>query len=662
MVRGPSRLLTAVLVAFTAMQGALRAGEAPLQMVVMDPLALQLSCTCVEGTGQRRYDLLAKHLEQAAGRPVKVTFDESLPLALQRTRGAVDLIIGKDAMVRHDAAKASLAVRPLAALTDSRGDTQLRGVFLVRSDSALRKMEDLAGKRIDLGPAEDEETNAAARAAIDFLKFTGPPKWTVAGSIDAAAIAMSDGEVDASVVSAFLPPLLEGCGKLEKGSTRIIGETAGVPFIRVFAAASLDAAVEAKIVKALGSVAESPALLAALESKSGFVIQPANPWPDWRGPGRRGVVPQLPARLPARLPRIWSAALTGPPMAGAAAAGDSVIVPDKSADGKQDIFRCLGAADGRERWRLEYDAPADLEYTNAPRATPVIHDGLVYLQGALGHLHCVRLATGEIVWKRHLFDDFGAHRLTWGASVSPLIDGDRLIVAPGAKDASVVALELRTGAVLWKTPGHAAAYSAFVSGIFGGVNQIVGFDSAGVGGWDPATGRRLWEVIPPDGSDFHVTTPVLVGQQLLLAGENNATRLHRFDGNGRLIPEPVLKNGDLAPDTCTPAVARGRVFASAYGELFCLDLADGLRTIWRQPAEMFHDHSNIVASEDRILIWTASGDLLLLDPGADEYRPLSHLRPFEEKHPDSLAHPAFAGDRIYLRSSKELVCFRLGGG
>jgi hypothetical protein len=152
---------------------------------------------------------------------------------------------------------------------------------------------------------------------------------------------------------------------------------------------------------------------------------------------------------------------------------------------------------------------------------------------------------------------------------------------------------------------------------------------------------------------------VIIGKQLLLAGENNATRLHRFDADGKLVPEPVLKNGDLAPDTCTPAIARGRVFSTAYGELFCLDLADGLKTVWRQPEEMFHDHANILASEDRILIWTASGDLLLLDASADEYRPLSQIRPFEEKHPDSLAHPAFVGDRIYLRSSKELVCFKL---
>ena len=40
-----------------------QAAEKPVQVVVMDPLALPLSCSCVEGVGQRRYDQLAEHLE-----------------------------------------------------------------------------------------------------------------------------------------------------------------------------------------------------------------------------------------------------------------------------------------------------------------------------------------------------------------------------------------------------------------------------------------------------------------------------------------------------------------------------------------------------------------------------------------------------------------------
>lgn len=636
------------------------AEKEPLRLVVMDPLALQLSCTCVPGTGQRRYDLLAKHLESFVGRPVSVTFEESLGLALERTAGIAHLIIGKDSVVRFDARRRKLSVRPIAALTDRTGATDFKGVFLVRKSSPAKSLADLAGKSIALGPVEDEEAHAAARQALAAVKAAA--NWKTAGSLDSAALALHDGEVDAAVVSDFLPPLLEGCGKLDRGSVRVLGATGPVPFIRVFATGAVDAALEEKIARGLAAVSTSPKLLAALESKSGFVSlrpEPVMEWTDWRGPGRKGFVPQLPRQLPAKPQRLWSALLTGPAMAGPAATAQLVIVPDKTADTARDLFRCLSAADGKEIWRLEYAAPDELDYSNAPRATPVIHDGLVYLQGALGHLHCVELATGKVVWKAHLFDDFRAARLTWGASVSPLVVEDKLIIAPGAKDASVVALDRKTGKVIWKTPGHAAAYSAFVHGTFDGVPQIIGYDVAGLGGWEPQTGRRLWELVPPDGADFNVTTPVVLGNQLLLAAENNATRLHRFDGKGNLVLTPTQKNKDLAPDTCTPAVVNGKVFATAYGELFCLDLNAGLKTLWRVANDMFHDHVTLVAGPDRVLVWTIGGDLLLLDATADRYQVVSHLRPFADKAVDSMAHPAFVGDRIYLRSPKELVCLRL---
>lgn len=640
---------------------ALAAAE-PLHLIVMDPLALPLSCACVDGVGQRRYDLLAAHLEKETGRAFTVTFDESLALALRRTDGKAHLVIGKDAMVRADADKAALPVRRLASLTDRAGRVTLRGVFLVPAQSGIASWRDLAGKRVSLGPVEDEEAHAAARAVLKEQHLDARVEVHSAGSMDAAALAMDDGESAAAVVSEHLPALLEGCGKLEKGSTRVLGSTASVPFIRVFATASVDDALEAKIQAALQKVAAHPALLDALESSEGFVRRhedPADGWPDWRGPGRKGMVEHLPEKWPESMTPLWSAALTGPAMAGPAVSGGRVVIPDKTADGKHDVFSCLDAADGKPLWRLEYAAPDDMEYTNAPRATPVIHDGLVYLQGALGHLHCVELKSGRVVWRKNIFTDFQAERLTWGASVAPLIAGDKLIIAPGAPQASVVALDRRTGAALWQTPGNAAAYAAFIQTEFSGVAQIIGYDSGSLGGWDPETGMRLWTLVPPDRSDFNVTTPVVLGDKLLLATENNGTRLYGFDPNGVILPEPLAANQDLAPDTCTPAVAAGRAFATAYGELFCVSLRDEMQTLWQHQDDMFHDHCNILASPDRLLLWTANGDLLVLDARAENYAPLARLRPFDEKHPDTLAHPAIAGGRLYLRSGKAVACFAL---
>ena len=638
------------------------AGE-PVQVVVMDPLALPLSCSCVEGVGQRRYDQLAAHLEQATGRRFKLTFEESLDLALRRIRSKPDFIIGKDAMVRFDAKRLELPVTPLADLTDRAGRTTQRGVFLVRTGDPAKRLADLSGRAVMLGPAEEAETHQAAKAALQQARLAKPAKLDSAGAIDSGVLALGDGEVAAAVVPDYLPPLLVGCGKVEPGAVRVLAKTPPVPGVRLFRTGATDDTLAKRVAAEVTALARRNELLAALESANGFIkpLGQAVAWADWRGPGRLGQASNLPKKLSVPLRKIWSTKLTGPAVAGPAATATRVIIPDKNSDATRDIFRCLEAADGSEVWKLDYAAAGDMDYSNSPRATPVIHDGLVYLHGALGDLHCVRLDTGAVVWRTNYYRDYGAKLLTWGSSSPPLIVDDKLIINPGGRDASVVALDRKTGRLIWKAPGHAAAYSAVVVGELGGRRQIIGYDSASLGGWDPATGQRLWEFVPREGADFNVTTPLIHAGQLLLATENNATRLHGFLPDGKINPKPALANASLAPDTCSPVIVGGRLFATAYGEMYCLDLKDGLKTIWVAEDDMFFDHTNVIGGNGRVLAWTNSGDLLLLDAAADAFKPLSHLRPFGEASADSMSHPAITGNRLYLRGPTQLACFELIG-
>ena len=637
-----------------------KAAEKPVQVVVMDPLALPLSCSCVEGVGQRRYDQLADHLGQALGRPFKLIFEESLDLALRRMKAKPDFIIGKDAMVRFDAGRLKLQVSPLADLTDRTKFTTQRGAFIVRTNDSAKRLADLSGRAVMLGPVEEAETNQAARAALQQARLAKPAKLDVAGAVDSGALALTDGEVAAAVVPEYLPPLLVGCEKVEAGSVRVLAKTKPVPGVRLFRTDTADDALAKRVLAEVTGLAKRKELLVALESAKGFVKpfgQAA--WLDWRGLNRLGQAPTLPSQLPVELKKIWSTKLTGPAVAGPAATAKRVIIPDKSRGGTHDLFRCLDATDGSEVWRLEYEADRELDYSNSPRATPVIHDGLVYLHGALGDLHCVRLDTGEVVWRTNYYREYGGKLLAWGSSSPPLIVGDKLIINPGEPDASVVSLHRKTGKLIWKTPGHAAAYSAFVVGELGGRLQIVGYDSGSLGGWDTATGKRLWQHVPTEGSDFNVTTPLIHEGKLLLATENNATRLHRFLKNGLLDDKPLKANSSLAPDTCSPVIVGDRVFATAYGEMYCLDLKDNLKTLWVAVDDMFFDHSNVIGGNGRVLVWTQSGDLLLLDAAANEFKPLRRLRPFGDGKVDSMSHPAIVGDRLYIRGPSELACFEL---
>jgi len=629
-----------------------------LRILVMDPLAAPLACACVGGYAQRKYEHLAAFLEHRLETPVQLVFGEGLQAA-DKLGGPPDLVIGKWSVVRFDAARRRMGLRPIALLTDKQGDTTLRGVFVVRSDDPAKTIADLKGRSILFGPEEAAEKHAAALAALDEQGVPLPAKLLTRPSCTTAGVAVTEKEADAAAISSYALALLEGCGSIEKGSLRVVGTTAPVPFVAVFAGEGVSPQAERAILDDLLAVGAEPALLAALESKDGFVKLPplAESWADWRGPRRDGLSPSVPAALPSQKRLLWMQPLAGPALSGVAVAGHNVLVADKSPDGKSDVFRCLDAESGTPLWSLSYPAEGEMDFTNCPRAMPVVCDGLAYLLGAFGHLHCVKLDTGEVVWKRHLAADFGAKRPTWGYAATPLAVDDLLIVNPGAKGASLVALNRRTGKVVWKSPGRSAAYSSFILATFGGVRQIVGYDATSLGGWDPKTGRRLWELVPPVEGDYNVPTPIALGDKLLVATENNGTRLYAFGPGGAIRPQPVAANAGLEPDSSTPVVVDGLVFGCS-GRLTCLDAAS-LKKLWDAADKAaYDDHATLIGGQGRVLVATVQGELILVQASRGRYEVVSRLRLFENA--EMWAHPALVGNRLYLRTRSALLCVLLG--
>lgn len=385
-------------------------------------------------------------------------------------------------------------------------------------------------------------------------------------------------------------------------------------------------------------------------------------WPGWRGPHRDGLVPWLPKTLPDPLPVVWRAPLTSQALGGVVATLDYVIVPDRDALDTFDIFRCLRAADGEEVWAVREPSAGRLDYGNSPRATPTIHGGLVYFYNAHGTLICVKVANGELVWKKNLLDEFAGWDPSnaWGTSSSPLVVDDKLIVNPGGAEASVVALAPATGEVLWKTPGDHAAFASFIVATFGGRRQLVGYEKSAIVGLDVDTGRQRWRLVPPRANDFNVPTPIAVDGKLLVATENNGLRLYDFDANGMILSEPVAMNADLAPDTHTPIVLGNRVFGVWLG-MQCVDLKNGLQTLWLEEEDAFDDYAVLVGHADRVLAVSKFGELILVDATANRFKPVSRRQAFADD-PGVFSHPAFVGTRMYLRGSSEILCLELAPG
>jgi hypothetical protein len=185
----------------------------------------------------------------------------------------------------------------------------------------------------------------------------------------------------------------------------------------------------------------------------------------------------------------------------------------------------------------------------------------------------------------------------------------------------------------------------------------VGYDQRSLGGWDVKTGQRLWQLVPVTAGDFNVPTPVAIDGGVVVSTENNGTRLYRFDESGRIIPKPAGEFAELAPDTVTPVATCGRLFGAHLG-LRCLDLQKELKPVWYRDEKNLGDHATLMADDERVLVITLGGELILLDGRAESCAVISRLQLFEDDV-EVYSHPALVGTRLYARGGSSVICVDL---
>lgn len=365
---------------------------------------------------------------------------------------------------------------------------------------------------------------------------------------------------------------------------------------------------------------------------------------------------RLPNTLAPEPTIVWEAPLGRAGLGGIAATERHVFFGDRDLDDFHDVYRCLDAATGDMLWEVQQLAIGQLDYGNSPRATPLIHGENVIFFGAFGDLVSIEMASGQTRWQLNLRSRFQPdEELPWGYCGSPLLVDGKLIVNPGAADASLVAIDPQDGSVLWTSPGLNSAYGSFIAGQFGGRRQIVGHDARSIGGWDIGTGQRLWTIAPPFGGEFNVPTPVEVNGSLLVSTEQNGTRLYDFKQTGEAKSEPVASNIQLTPDMSSSVVV-GDLAYCVNNFLYCLDVRNGLKERWRIRDKSLSAYGSIIASGDRVLV-VGDGELLLFDAGGEK-NIIARQRIFEE--PDRLySFPALVGSRLFVRGESRLRCIEL---
>ena len=418
-----------------------------------------------------------------------------------------------------------------------------------------------------------------------------------------------------------------------------------------------------------GALAGNPILLGELVMGGVGVTVPEHPgfWPQFRGPLRDGVAP-----AGTRLARQWGS--TGPRQlwkvevgegyAGPAVVQGRVYLMDYLRETQQDALRCLSLADGRELWRYVYPVAVKRNH-GMSRTVPAFSSNLVVAMGPKCHVICVDALTGALRWGIDLEGDHGTTVPPWYAGQCPLIDHGRVILAPGGPEALLMAVDLETGQVVWKTPnplGWRMTHSSVMTMEIDGEPCYVYCASGGVVGVAPDDGRILWQTPDWRISIAMVPSPVPVpDERLFLSGGYNAgSMMLSFEGSANGL-QPItdfrLSARQFGATQHTPILFQDHLYGiHPDGPLVCLNLDGDI--LWSSDNERFGLGPFLIA-DGLIFAVDDQGTLTLAEATPEGYRQLARAEILEQGH-DAWGPLALAGDRLLLRDLTRLVCLDVG--
>jgi outer membrane protein assembly factor BamB len=394
----------------------------------------------------------------------------------------------------------------------------------------------------------------------------------------------------------------------------------------------------------------------------------AGDWPQWRGPQRTGVSQEtgLLQQWPKDGPKlVWHRDGVGEGYATPAVAGSRIfLLSNRGMD--NEFVQALGADDGKPVWttRLGNVGNPDQQppYPMA-RSTPTVDGERLYAFSSDGDLACLETATGKLIWQKNVRREFGGVPGRWAYAESPLIDGDVLMVTPGGAEATLVALNKRTGELIWKSAvpgGDAAGYASAIATQAAGRKQYVQFLDKGLVGVDAKTGKFLWRYTQTSGGPANIATPVARDAYVY------STNARRFGGglvqliatSDGVTAEQVYFERDV-PNSLGGQVLLGDTLygTNPQGAVAAEFLTGKIR--WQAPGV---GPGSVFYADGRLYIHGEAGEVALVEATPEAYREHGRFTPVNrpkrrDNRERAWSYPVVANGRLYLRDLGSLWCY-----
>ncbi|HET6893727.1 MAG TPA: PQQ-binding-like beta-propeller repeat protein [Pyrinomonadaceae bacterium] len=407
----------------------------------------------------------------------------------------------------------------------------------------------------------------------------------------------------------------------------------------------------------------------------------ANDWAEWRGPARDGISNEK------NLPVKWSPTGDGlawkAPYGGRSAPivmGDRVFLQNSVGKGAtlQERVLALDANTGKLLWEHRFniylsDVPPHRVGWASPVGDPAT--GNIYVFGVGGTLLGLT-RDGKVLWERSLGEDFGLLTTHGGRTVSPIVDGDLVIVSGvtfmwgqhGRGAHRFLAFDKRTGETIWvSAPGGRPYDTTYAPPIVANVNGtrllIQGASDGVVHAIKPQTGEPVWKI---EISKRGLNTGVVVHgtTAILTHSEENLDSSEM----GMIIAVDAGAKGDIKKEQIrwraygwqggfsSPVLDGDRLYQLDNGaNIAAFDVNTG-KQLWLQNLGTIQKASPVLA-DGKLYVGTENGKFFILRPSAKGAEILDEDQLGTEALPEAIiASPAISNGRIYVVSDSNLYC------
>lgn len=410
-----------------------------------------------------------------------------------------------------------------------------------------------------------------------------------------------------------------------------------------------------------------------------FAFVAPSDWAEWRGPARDGVSNEknLPAKWsPTGDNLAWKAPYGG--RSAPIVMGDHLYLVNTAGQGEtlQERLVCLNADTGKLLWEHRFniylsDVPPHRVGWASPVGDP--STGHVYAFGVGGNLMGLT-RDGKVLWERSLGEDFGLLTTHGGRTVSPIIDGDLVIVSGvtfmwgthGRGGHRFMAFDKKTGETMWiSSPGARPYDTTYAPPIIANINGtrllMQGASDGFVHAIKPQTGEPVWRI---EVSKRGLNTGVVVRgtTAILTHSEENLDSSEM----GMMIAVDATAKGDIKQDQAkwivkgwqggfsSPVLDGDRLYQIDNGaNMAAFDVNTG-KQLWLKNLGTIQKASPVFA-DGKIYVGTENGKFFILKPSATGCDILDEDALGTAMHPEAIiASAAVSNGRVYVVSDSGL--------